>query len=262
MNHAHLLLGLGASLAAVLVILLGVRRLDAARPTPRVVTITTLGLGALTCAPAVAIELGLRAALGDALLIGGRFLDAFVVAALVEESLKLAVVLGYSQRRAGVLDVMDGVVYSVAASLGFGLLENAVCACADPRTALLRAVTAVPMHAVSTGVMGYFVGRAPFVRKESRIPVICAGLALAVCIHGGYDWAIFDRGPYWESLSLGVLAAGAVLFARLLVDARKLDTAMYGHAALSSIEEPWPTNITQTLVPTAPPVPQDPLQNR
>lgn len=258
------LLGLTVSVVTVLALLHAVRRLDAARPTPRRAAYTTLGLGALACVPAVAIELAAREALGDARLIGGRLLDAFVVAALVEESLKLAVVLVYTRRRAGVLDVMDGVVYCVAASLGFGLIENAVFAWSDARTAVLRSMTAVPLHAVSTGVMGYFVGRAQFVRRESRASVLAAGLASAVAIHGLYDWAIFNRGPYWAQQSLGVLIGGALTLALLVRHALRMDAAMYGPEALASLEVPWPTNVTQTLVPApprstaTPPAPIDP----
>jgi RsiW-degrading membrane proteinase PrsW (M82 family) len=257
-------LGLVVSVGAVLVILAGFRRLDTSRPTPRNVTYATLGLGALACVPAVFIELAARELLGDARLIGGRFLDAFVVAALVEESLKLAVVLLYPRRRSGVLDVMDGVVYCVAASLGFGLIENAVFAWSDPRTAVLRSMTAVPVHAVASGAMGYFVGRASFVRRESQSPVLAAGLATAIAIHGLYDWAVFYRGPFWEVQSLSVLGAGALLLAALVRHAMRMDAAMYGPDALASLEHPWPTNVTQTLVPLPPkpganaPAPIDP----
>jgi RsiW-degrading membrane proteinase PrsW (M82 family) len=253
MSVVHLVVGLLVSLVAVVSILWIVRSFDRSRPTPRVITYATLGLGALACAPAVALELVTRAALGDALLIGGRFLDAFVVAALVEESLKLAVVLLYARRRAGIIDVMDGIVYCVAASLGFGLLENAVFAATDPHTAALRAVTAVPLHAVASGVMGYGVGRSQFVRKQSQVAVIAMGLGLAVLIHGLYDWAVFYRGIYWEAQSLAVLAAGSMMFVWLLRHAMQMDSAMYGPDALASIEVPWPANITSTLVP-APPV--------
>lgn len=252
MSVLNLVLGLLVSVAAVVAILWTVRRFDQSRPTPRSITYATLGLGALACAPAVVIELVTRQLLGDALLIGGRFLDAFVVAALVEESIKLAVVLVYSRRRAGILDVMDGIVYCVAASLGFGLLENAVFAATDPHTAALRAVTAVPLHAVASGVMGYGVGRSQFVRKESRLAVIAMGLGLAVLIHGSYDWAVFYRGAYWEAQSLGVLAAGCCLLAWFLRHAMRMDAAMYGPDALASLEHPWPANITSTLAPAPP----------
>jgi RsiW-degrading membrane proteinase PrsW (M82 family) len=245
-------LGLSASVAVVLGLLAALRGLDAARPTPRTVTWATFGLGALACAPAIALELLARQVLGDATLVGGRFLDAFVVAALVEESIKLLVVLLYPRRTAGVLDVMDGVVYCAAASLGFGLIENAVFAWSDPRTALLRSVTAVPVHAASSGVMGYFVGRASFVRPESRGPMCAAGLGGAVLLHGAYDWAIFFRGPRWEAQALAVLVVGALLAVALVRDALKLDAAMYGPAALASLEQPWPANVSQTLVPGQP----------
>jgi RsiW-degrading membrane proteinase PrsW (M82 family) len=248
----NVLLGLAVSVATALLILMAVRRLDVSRPTPRGVTYATLGFGALTCVPALLIEVVMREALGDARLIGGRFLDAFVVAALVEESLKLAVVLGYARRKVGLRDVMDGMVYCIAASLGFGLIENAAFAWSDPTTALVRSMTAVPVHVVSSGAMGYFVGRSQFVRRESRVAVLAAGLLSAVAIHGLYDWAIFYRGPHWQVQSLAVLGVGSLLLSAMLRHAMKVDVAMYGPDALASVEVPWPTNVTTTLVPAPP----------
>src|SRR5437588_402293 len=90
---------------------------------------------------------------------GRRFVDGQVG----REALKLAVVLGFPFRYSAFDEVLDGVVYTVAASLGFGLLENLAYSATDVATGLARALTAVPMHAIAAGVMGYFVGRARFV---------------------------------------------------------------------------------------------------
>src|SRR4051812_47789738 len=92
-------------------------RLDKQRPAPRRALYATMAMGALACGPAALIEWIEHTALGDASLVGGRFVDAFLVAAFTEEALKLFVVLAYPFRRDVFDEVMDGVVYTVAASL-------------------------------------------------------------------------------------------------------------------------------------------------
>ena len=49
----------------------------------------------------------------------GEAINAFVVAALTEETVKLLVVLVYLRRKPHFDEVMDGILYAAAASLGF-----------------------------------------------------------------------------------------------------------------------------------------------
>lgn len=226
------------------------RRLDRARPAPRRALYTTMALGAIACIPAALVELGERAILGDASMAGGRFVDAFVVAAFTEEVLKLLVVLAYPFRRSVFDEVMDGVVYTVGASLGFGLIENLAFGANDVQTAMIRAITAVPMHAIASGIMGYFVGRARFSSSASALPLTLAGLFLGVIVHGTYDWAVFNHDDTWFAESIAVLAAGALILWALVKHAMRMDEAMLGRLSLPSALATWPSEVTQTLVPT------------
>jgi RsiW-degrading membrane proteinase PrsW (M82 family) len=246
------------SVLPALVLFWLVRRIDRARPEPQRMLLITMALGALACAPAALVEWFEHQALGDALLLGGRFLDAFVVAALTEETLKLLVVLGYAFRRPSFDEVVDGVVYTMCASLGFGLVENVVFAASDARTGVLRAVTAVPMHAIASGVMGYFVGRARFASSNATLPLAMIGLLCAVLVHGVYDWAVFNHDTYWMLESaLVLLAAGLALFL-LIRHALRMDESIHGRASITTfLEGTWPTDVPQTIVP-APVVPQAP----
>ena len=85
------------------------------------------------------------------------------MAGLVEEYLKLTVVRLTAYRAPAFDEVMDGVVYTVVAGMGFACLENVLYVMGGSlATALVRAFTAVPLHAVASGLMGYSLGRARF----------------------------------------------------------------------------------------------------
>lgn len=225
------------------------RRLDRSRPAPRRALYTTMALGAFACIPAALIELGEKTLLGDASMMGGRAVDAFVVAAFTEEAVKLLVVLAYPFRRSVVNEVMDGVVYTVAASLGFGLIENLAFGAADLATAVIRAMTAVPMHAVASGLMGYFVGRARFASSSGALPLTLAGLLCGVCAHGAYDWAVFNHDNAWFAESIAVLVVGALALWGLVRRAIGMDEAMLGRVSLPLSIGTWPADATTTLAP-------------
>lgn len=250
----HYAMSIPLSVAPVLALLWLFRWLDKARPVPRRWLYLTMGLGALVCAPAALAEWLAHAALGDASLVGDRFVDAFVVTALTEEALKLGVVLCVPFRRSAFEEVFDGVVYTVAASLGFGLLENLAYSATDVATGFVRALTAVPMHAIASGVMGYFVGRARFVSASGAMPLTMTGLFFGVLIHGSYDWAVFNSDRPWFAGPASVLVVSAGLLATLCRQALRMDDLMQGrHLVAPFVQPSWPTNVpaqAQTIVPS------------
>jgi RsiW-degrading membrane proteinase PrsW (M82 family) len=247
MRPWHYAVSLALSVAPALVLLALFRRLDRGRSASRRALHLSALLGALACVPAALIEGVAHGTLGEASLLGSRFLDAFLVAALTEEALKLCVV--WALRRTAVVTVLDGVLHTVAVGLGFGLLENLGYSATDVDTALARALTAVPLHAIAAGVMGYFVGRARFVRPNSAGPLRLTGLCCAVLIHGTYDWAVYNRGFAGVAPATAVLLLGGAVLAGLVRHARRLDDAMLGRPSLPTAPPAWPTDVTQTLIP-------------
>ena len=186
-------------------------RQDRLSPEPKGLVLRVFGFGILAAFAAVPLELLLSAfqnvfAASPILYAAFR---AFVVAALVEEWLKLTVVRLVAYRSEHFDEVMDGVVYTVVASLGFACIENVLYVMGGTlTTALLRAVTAVPLHATASGLMGYYVGLARFAsdpQAERRLQN--RGLRLAVLIHGTYNFLLFmapswGGGPAWGVLPL------------------------------------------------------------
>jgi RsiW-degrading membrane proteinase PrsW (M82 family) len=162
-------------------------------PEPGRVLWATFGLGVLTVALVLPVEL-LMGAVMERIegAVGRGAADAFLVAALPEETLKLLVLLGYSYRHRSFNEPMDGIIYGVMASLGFATLENALYVMdGGLGTALMRAFTSVPSHATWGAVMGYFVGRARFA-PAGRLGLIFSGFFTAVTLHGLYDFPLLS----------------------------------------------------------------------
>ena len=226
------------AVAPALLLLWLFQRWDAKRPEPPGQVRNVVIFGALTCIPAGIIEVLETKLLGDEVVgFQGSFTNAFLIAAVTEETVKLLVVLIYLWKKPHFDEVMDGILYTAAASLGFALLENVLYSAANPVTGLVRAFTAVPLHAVASGIMGYSVGRAKFA-KSGTVVWLAFGLMCAVAIHGTYDWALMSGGTFGFAKAEGgliglleilpiVLVGGGVL--RLLVrHAQKLDDVMLG----------------------------------
>lgn len=119
-------------------------------------------------------------------------INAFLLAAFWEELIKfLALKLG-SWKNSSFNYRFDGVVYGVSVAVGFAVLENVMyVSMYGFATALVRAFTAVPLHAFCGAAMGIFYSYA----KEASIlgqngkSMFNRILALVVpmLIHGVYD---------------------------------------------------------------------------
>jgi RsiW-degrading membrane proteinase PrsW (M82 family) len=106
-------------------------------------------------------------------------------------------------------EVYDGILYSVAASLGFATLENImyVVMGGGYGVALLRALLSVPGHALWGVIMGYYVGRARFAPAQQRGGLVLHGVGLAVFWHGLYDFLAFGADYKGNPLA-GLFALG------------------------------------------------------
>ena len=123
------------------------------------------------------------------------YLDCFIVVAISEEIGKFfALKLGSWNNKAFNFR-FDAVVYAVCTSLGFALIENIVYVWdGGVSTALIRAVTAVPAHAIFGVFMGLFYGKAKYCQVFGRTLEMKKNLRLAVVvpvlIHGFYDFCL------------------------------------------------------------------------
>ena len=96
---------------------------------------------------------------------------------------------------------MDGIVYGVAASLGFATLENIEYVYLQaPKLGLtgmelaqLRSFTAVPMHGLVGCVMGFYFGLLAF---TGNFKFLGYALIVPVIFHGSYNFLLSYNGLY------------------------------------------------------------------
>lgn len=241
MFRLYVVLALGPALALLFLF----RWWDKKRPEPAGAVLKVVVLGVATCFPAYFGERWFQHVLGRAATAQGHALHAIGIAAATEEILKLSVVLLFVWRKPYFNEVMDGVLYLAAASMGFAGLENVFYVMSAKEDALVtgivRALTAVPQHAISSGVMGYFVGRgkmAPLLGgRAGAARWIAVGLASAIGIHGLYDWSLMSGGTFGFAapipfagllLAFGIVVGGGVLLVYLVRRALALDDEILG----------------------------------
>jgi RsiW-degrading membrane proteinase PrsW (M82 family) len=197
----HLYVALSGMLPALAAMWV-VDRLDAKRPEPAKLRILVAVFGAISFIPAVIIELLLvrhgGAHVEPQWTYQGASFNAFVVAGATEEACKIMVVYWVVWRRPEFDERMDGIVYASRAGLGFALVENVGYLLVQPTLTgqievwMMRAVLAVPGHAIWTGIIGALAAQRRF---DKRGLGVVGGYLLAVAFHGCYDASVFLRQP-------------------------------------------------------------------
>ena len=192
----------------------------------RLIAITFL-LGAVGIIPATIIELLLSSPI--------ILIDAFLSTAVVEETVKYLAVRAKAYHSPDFSEVMDGIVYGVAAGLGFATVENIfyVFGFGTISTAIVRAFLSVPSHAAYAGIMGFFLGMAkPYSNETSKgheRRLIITGLIVAIILHGLYDAIAFSlEGVAGFIGLLGMTLIGWVILLRLIKKALALSPVRWG----------------------------------
>jgi RsiW-degrading membrane proteinase PrsW (M82 family) len=124
-----------------------------------------------------------------------NFIDAFIKVGLIEESSKLfALALIYFFIKDDFNEIVDGIIYITAISLGFAIFENISYAFRshDPYMTLgFRSVLSVIGHISFSGYMGI----AFYIHKQVKRNYIglILSVALASLAHGLYDGVLFEH---------------------------------------------------------------------
>lgn len=119
----------------------------------------------------------------------GTTLNAFLCAAVPEETLKLIALWLVLRRNPYFDEHFDGIVYAVCVSLGFAAVENVGYVLnheeAWVSVAVTRALMAVPGHYAFAVFMGYYYSMYHFVRHDTTTAISI--LLVPVLAHGIYD---------------------------------------------------------------------------
>jgi protease PrsW len=178
-----------------------IAKADAKRPEPPKQLRLVAVLGGLSTIPVIFVQLAMEKLNPGGMT--GAIYTAFFVAALTEETAKALVLYFAVWRHPAFDERLDGIVYATRAGLGFALVENVGYLMGAESLSgfvgifVLRAVLAVPGHAIYAGFMGYWAARKKF---DGVGPGLLGGLGIAIFLHGAYDAALFlcaalPKGP-------------------------------------------------------------------
>jgi len=193
-----------ASLAPVIIILFYIYLRDKYDKEPLWLLVKLMAAGMLVVIPVALVEkilVGLMPPLGR---VGSAAYHAFVVAGMSEEGLKFVVLYLLVWNHPRFNEKFDGIVYAVFVALGFAAIENVMYVIQSGyQTALVRALTAVPAHALFGVTMGYYLGIA-HMYEELRSSYLQRAVVLPIILHGIYDfilmveisWLLFLFIPY------------------------------------------------------------------
>jgi hypothetical protein len=116
--------------------------------------------------------------------------EAFLLAAIPEETAKFLVVTAFATAWGCARDRRTGVAHGLAASLGFAVVEMTVFATrCGPGAVALRVLTTLPCHASVGVLMGWLVGES-VASGSVRPGRFALALAVPIALHGAYDFPL------------------------------------------------------------------------
>jgi RsiW-degrading membrane proteinase PrsW (M82 family) len=179
-----------SSLAPVFIILFYIYFRDKYEKEPLGMLVKALLGGIVIILPVIFVEQGLSALSPFSGKVGSAAWHAFVVAASTEEVFKYLALYLLIWKSPSFNEKFDGIVYAVFVSLGFAAVENVMYVMEGGlQTAAIRALTAVPAHAIFGVTMGYYLGIA-HMYKELRKKYLLRAIAMPVLLHGIYDFIL------------------------------------------------------------------------
>lgn len=185
-------------------------RFDKEQPEPKKLLFLLFIWGMAATIPAIVFELGIDFFIGysTATSLPMIIFSALFIVAPIEEYLKFAVAKRLVWRHPAFNETVDGIIYCVVAALGFATLENilVIINTGSIEAIFLRFATATLMHALASGMVGYYLGLAKFNQEKER-SLIAQGLVIAIVLHGVYNIIAATNTP----VSLFLLALLIIL---------------------------------------------------
>ena len=123
---------------------------------------------------------------------------SFICVGIIEETCKwfFLYIFAYNDKEFDTL--FDMIVYSVFVALGFALFENFFYVLGyGVQTGVLRAFTAIPLHACCGVFMGVYLGKAKYYeiikRHRKSFKNKMFAILIPTCLHGMYDFCAFTN---------------------------------------------------------------------
>ncbi len=159
------------------------------------------------------------------------FIQYFIVVAIVEEGVKYLALRKFTWNHPAFNYTFDGVVYAVAVSLGFALVENIMyVGMYGVATAVVRAFTAIVLHGICGIFLGIYYGAAKKYEAagETRAAsdLIKKGFIIAVLTHGMYDFCASRGTEIWTAIFFVFLIFLYVVAYRKIKQFQTIDTSI------------------------------------
>jgi len=136
--------------------------------------------------------------------IDSPYTHAILVVGIIEELAKYLLTVWFAVRHREFDEEYDGIVYAVAASLGFATIENIIKVFAlGWETIPFRTLFTVPGHALFGVIMGFYLGKAKFkpTASKRRLYFLLAFVYPWLC-HAVYDTLLISEQTYLVALTI------------------------------------------------------------
>lgn len=196
---------IGASIAPGVALLSYFYLKDRYQTEPLHMVIKTFLFGFLIVFPIMVLQYGLQEEISF-----GTIAKAFFISGFIEEFFKWFVVYYTVYKHVEFDEPYDGIVYSVAVSIGFATLENFFYLYSfGVGEALMRAFLPVSSHALFGVTMGYYMGKGKFhLNSRAQRILLLGSLFIPAILHGFYDYVILSSYDHY----LWILVPFLILF--------------------------------------------------
>ena len=195
------------------------------RPEPRYLIVKVFLFGVIIAPVVVLLEAIISGISRNGFISSAALF--FTLAAFIEEYMKYWVVKTSVLSKPDFDEPHDAIIYMITAALGFAAMENILIAfkiypegfAAALGIISLRFTGATLLHALASGIVGYFLGLAWFFYHFKK-QIIAFGLVLASFLHLIFNYMIF-LNPTAALPGNTVLLLGMMIFLLILFDKLK-----------------------------------------
>lgn len=183
-------------------------------PEPNKMIIKIFSWGIIATLGALALEFLYQEVL-NLISLQNVVLIALIGAPFIEEYAKYFVVKMNVLKNPEFDEPTDAMLYMIIAALGFAAAENIfllnkLYGIGMPLNEILGITTgrflgAVFLHALASGIIGYFLARSLLLKHE-RKTFVGLGILIAACLHATYNYIIIKIGPYNENSIILLIA--------------------------------------------------------
>jgi len=198
------LIALGLGLLPSIVWMIFFLQEDRLKPEPRHLLVNVFLVGAVMIVPAYLIQLGFNKYVGPLIGIREYTLVSFLLLGGLEEILKFLAAYFTIHKKREFDEPIDAMIYMITAALGFAAVEDISSALSGIGktgelgtlpAVTLRFIGATLLHALASGTIGYFWGKALATVKHDFLKQISKGLILATLLHAIFNYLILRTGP-------------------------------------------------------------------